>query len=895
MFSFVIAVYNVEAYIADAIESLIAQTLGFSCIQVILIDDGSTDGSLSVCQQYAQRYPDNIMVLHQPNAGVSAARNLGKQHVRGEYVSFLDSDDKLTACTCEHVKAFFDAHKDEVDLVAIPMVFFEGASGAHVLNIKFQRGTRVINLDKEWEFPQLSMSSAFVKAEALARLEFDTRLRHLEDMKIVQQILLPKRAYGVASEACYWYRRRKSGQGKSAVQSAAYRRTWYIDTLAYAEEELLNEFLKQGESVPRYVQYAVMYDLQWRLSMEDIPPGVLTVDEAAAYKEGIARILQNIDDQVIDAQRNIYSEHKLKAKVIKYGADIGIAFGGDGGISFVHKGTELFRASSMPVRLEFLWRSGESLYLDFRVFMPCTEYQAKLGIFCMFGNQRIEVKALCDDVATRSMNEPVLIAKCCRCIIPLAGVSDKGCGVRFYAEYGEHKALLRKLAFGRFFPISQQYRTSYWHTTGFTVSSSKREYLWIEPTSKWGRMKREKTFLSELWKKNQLGARKAVFVRLFVNFIWPLFKRRSFWLISDRARVAGDNGEAFFRYMVENHPEQKVYFCINSESDHYDMLCKVGPVLKRNGLMYKLRFLLADWLVSSQAEEQVTNPFWGYSDSYKDLLANHRYVFLGHGVTQNDLSGWLNRYKKDITGIVAASAREAESFQSEAYGYSPDNVWLVGLPRHDRLYHDERKQILIMPTWRRELMSSIDSDTGCWRLADGFEASPFFLFYNSLISNKRLLSAARKHGYTIVFCLHPNLRPYEKMFYRDPRVVFAGHDLSYRKAFAQGEVLVTDYSSVAFDFAYLRKPIFYSQFDREDFYARTSVLKPGYFDYERDGFGPIITDVESLVTELVDAMKNKCRIKKLYRKRIDAFFAFSDTNNCHRLYEKMLNVPSKRQ
>ncbi len=130
LFSFVIAVYNVEKYLADAIDSLINQTIGFDSIQIVLVDDGSEDQSLAVCRQYANKYPGNIEVLHQANAGVSTARNLGLRHVRGKYVSFMDADDKLTPFTCERVKAFFDKHGDKVDLVAIPMVFFEGTSGS---------------------------------------------------------------------------------------------------------------------------------------------------------------------------------------------------------------------------------------------------------------------------------------------------------------------------------------------------------------------------------------------------------------------------------------------------------------------------------------------------------------------------------------------------------------------------------------------------------------------------------------------------------------------------------------------------------------------------------------------------------------------------------------------
>ena len=895
VFSFVIAVYNVGKYITDAIDSLIAQTIGFDFIQIVLIDDGSADQSPAICDQYARRYPDNIKVIHQANAGVSSARNKGLQYVCGKYVSFMDADDKLTPFTCEHVKAFFDKHKNEVDLVAIPMFFFEGASGDHVLNVKFKRGTRVINIEKEWNLPQLSMSSAFVKAEALKNLRFDTRLRHLEDMKIVQQILLSKRAYGVVSNARYWYRRRAASDGKrSAVQSAAYRRTWYMDTLAYAEEELFSDVLKKEGYIPKYIQYAVMYDLQWRLTMEEIPPGVLSSDEQIAYKDMMSRVMRMIDDSVIDAQRHMYSEHKIRAKLIKYNGDITISFLGKEAFAFVHNGREIIKAANISVRLEFLRRTGEELQLDFCVLMPNMKCRQKFGFYCKLGGRRLDLMALHDQVVVHSIDEPILTAKYYRCAIPLDSIAADGSGLRFYIECNKVSVALHKLAFGRFFPLSNEYMSTYWYTSGFAVSSSRKTYLWIEPTSLSRRIGREKAFLCELWKKNHLGARKAVFVRLFVYLLRLLWKKRPFWLISDRAMVAGDNGEAFFRYMVEKHPEQKVYFCINSGGVPYKAMRKIGPVLKRSGYMYKLRFLLADWIVSSQAEEQVTNPFFGYSDSYKDMMANRRYVFLGHGITQNDLSGWIGRHKKDITGIVAASSREAEAFSSADYGYTADNVWLVGLPRYDRLYHDERKQILIMPTWRRELMSSIDTKTGMWTLAEGFENSEYYRFYNRLINDGRLLDAAEGMGYKIVFYPHLNLMPFITLFGQDSRVLFAEPGLSYRTAFAQGDVLVTDYSSVAFDFAYLRKPIVYSQFDKDAFYARTSVIKPGYFNYERDGFGPIIKNVDDLVQELIDLMRRKCRISDFYKKRIDDFFAYSDAENSRRVYEKMMATPSFR-
>ena len=106
--SIVMAIYNVEDYLEDAIESIIEQDIGFENIQLILVDDGSPDGSGAICDEYAKKYNDNIVVIHKENGGVSTARNEGLKYVQGKYVNFLDSDDKLSPNTirlvCEFLK-----------------------------------------------------------------------------------------------------------------------------------------------------------------------------------------------------------------------------------------------------------------------------------------------------------------------------------------------------------------------------------------------------------------------------------------------------------------------------------------------------------------------------------------------------------------------------------------------------------------------------------------------------------------------------------------------------------------------------------------------------------------------------------------------------------------------
>ncbi len=86
----IIPVYNVEKYLDDCVESVVRQS--YTNLQIILVNDGSTDDSGTLCDQWQKR-DKRIVVFHQKNQGVSAARNLGMQHAEGDYITFLDSDD----------------------------------------------------------------------------------------------------------------------------------------------------------------------------------------------------------------------------------------------------------------------------------------------------------------------------------------------------------------------------------------------------------------------------------------------------------------------------------------------------------------------------------------------------------------------------------------------------------------------------------------------------------------------------------------------------------------------------------------------------------------------------------------------------------------------------------
>ena len=93
-FSILVPVYNVEKYLEQCIDSLLDQTYSEE-YEIILVDDGSTDSSGSICDGYEERYPDKVKVIHKENGGLSDARNVGMAAATGEYIAFVDSDDWL--------------------------------------------------------------------------------------------------------------------------------------------------------------------------------------------------------------------------------------------------------------------------------------------------------------------------------------------------------------------------------------------------------------------------------------------------------------------------------------------------------------------------------------------------------------------------------------------------------------------------------------------------------------------------------------------------------------------------------------------------------------------------------------------------------------------------------
>ena len=185
-----------------------------------------------------------------------------------------------------------------------------------------------------------------------------------------------------------------------------------------------------------------------------------------------------------------------------------------------------------------------------------------------------------------------------------------------------------------------------------------------------------------------------------------------------------------------------------------------------------------------------------------------------------------------------------------------------------------------MPSWRRYLTGKSHSY---------IEETEYFKRFNSLINNEKLIQKARENNYEIIFRPHPNVYKFIELFDENDYVKIDYEKTKFQTLFNNGSLLITDYSSVAFDFAYLYKPVIYYQY-LDDYHFD---VEKSFFNYETMGMGDICKSEEEIVDSIIDYIENQCRIKEKYIKRIDDFFLFNDKNNCKRVHEAINEVPLK--
>lgn len=358
------------------------------------------------------------------------------------------------------------------------------------------------------------------------------------------------------------------------------------------------------------------------------------------------------------------------------------------------------------------------------------------------------------------------------------------------------------------------------------------------------------------------------------------------WLLIDKDIDADDNAEHLYRYIIQNHPYQKIYFALRKDSKDWERLEKEGfNLLEWGSGKFEEVLKKANKIMSSHIDAYLVEYFG------KKTLDGKDFVFLQHGVTKDDISSWLNN--KKINLFITSTQKECESIAGDYnhYKFGKKEVVLAGFARHDSLLQKndlQNKQILIMPTWRKNLVGVV-INSALREKKENFDESEYFQKWNGLLKSSILKELSQKYGFKVLFNPHPIMFPYLGDFEIPGFISIASRGENLQDLFDNSSLMITDFSSVAFEMAYLYKPVLYYQFDEEEFFANHSYTK-GYYDYRTDGFGPVVTTEEDLLKELEILLQNDCKVGEPYKSNIENTFAFRDGKCCERIYQEILKL-----
>ncbi|MEX0426263.1 CDP-glycerol glycerophosphotransferase family protein [Nocardioides sp. DS6] len=364
-------------------------------------------------------------------------------------------------------------------------------------------------------------------------------------------------------------------------------------------------------------------------------------------------------------------------------------------------------------------------------------------------------------------------------------------------------------------------------------------------------------------------------LRRGLRWAWLMPVARRFagvWLVGELPDRAQDNGYHFFRWVRENHPDRRAYYVITADSPDRERLEALGNVVVRGSREHVRYSLLATRLVSTHLPQYLL-------PSPDPQLVRHASgirVFLQHGIMgmKNMVANYGRRssdFRCDVFHV--SSAREREMIIND-FGYQPSQVRVTGLPRFDRLLSPggDPHGILIIPTWREWLLRP-----------EFFVESEFLERWRDLLHDeriKRLLNA----GERITFMLHPNLAHHTALFEApDGVTVLRQGERGVQDLMREHRALITDYSSVGFDFALQGRPVYYFQFDRDRFLGK----HPSHLDPVSDLPGYVTAFADDLLAEVERGWQAGFPMPEENARGIQRWVDHQDRENCARVYDSV--------
>lgn len=862
--SVIIPIYNRELTLLESVDSVLKQEYEQNKIEIILINDGSTDRSKEICLDLIKKY-DNIKYFEHENRGVSFARNVGLKNAKGKYITFLDSDDNITPDTIKSLYVFFENHYNDTDLVTYPIYNFNnGKKRAHIRHVKSfkESDSDIYNLKDNPEKLQSNINIMIKNNINLPR--FNESLKQHEDQVFITEILSKKSNIGYVNCGAYKYNR-SSENSVSKLLSAPY----------YSFEECMNIYMKWIEDYKEtkmfsYIQNLILYNISWKLICNQFYPYNNVQPEFEEYKDVFVKLLKNIDVKNIFKSPYLEYFHKnyllnLKGNpVSKVSSSHNYVY---------YKDEEILRdINTMWIVINNISVKKNNMVIEGFIKNELLNNE-DIKMFYKHKNENHEVKL---EYSTESHYKSIVKTNDFKKFVIETKIKD-GDSFYFYFLIGKTKLQAKcylKSSLGEALSktrkyFTKQYEINFKHNSVLIKHCKIKEYL-----------KYKKQLFCYFYNKNP----KIILNRLLKK---ACFRKTEIWLYNDR-KLIKDNGYYQFEHDIKIKDNIKRYLVLDESKTKIKECRKklnTKNIIKFKSLKHKILFLNASKILTSFSEYKVFAPYGNSYYNYIDLT-DFQVIYLQHGILHAHLPKLYSKESSSINKIVISSKFEEKNLL-KYYSYDSKDLIRAGMSRLDKLKKSENskkeKRILIALSWRTNLVGILNSKTLKRELyVNLFKESEYFIETEKLFKSKQLEKVINKNNLKIHFMSHPNFRDYNKYYNNINNIRFV--DSADPKDYS---LIITDYSSIVFDYVYSEIPVLYFVPDYELFKAGVS------HNYNKldlpleEGFGALTFNSKNLILELEKIIKNNFQIEKKYKNRYESFF-LSKNNQREKIYNYLV-------
>lgn len=865
--SVIVPVYNAEETLARTMESLFAQTISQGFMEILLIDDGSRDGSPALCDGYAREH-FNVHVIHQANAGVSAARNAGIRAAKGKYLLYLDSDDTLSPETVLNVTDFFDQHYDEIDVVVYPNAFCydSGHKEYHYRNRILTR-SGVYDVEKTL-YISLTTPNVVVKNHGQRNLFFDETLKFHEDEAYLADMVMLSGKLGYVKEANYWYIQH------AQQTTSKYSSPYYIFESSMGLYERLIDTYQVNGVVSMYIQTLILNDLNWKIEQDKLLPRHYTGERMERAARRLSAIANHIREDVI-------WKHPVMPMVNKYAVlalrnkNRPFVAANSNRVDILGTTGTLARIASIQINVNELRLDDQGLYmlgyLASPVFTFCEDMPR---LFAVFNNAARREIPLWDSRFSNRFG-PLMLRRCFgfHLSCALAGPDVLHLEVAFRGgRYPVHFWYPEKVS------VHPELGCPCLTQGGYGVICSQKEIELLPaeaPKLKEARQSYEK----KLWRENK----KQWLARRIME---PRSSGRV-WLYYD-SHDSLDNGYIQFLHDIEKRDGVKRYYVYHGDNEEL-IKGKFSGKAKRSlvkfgSIRHKRLLAAAQRILTAFIDRTCILPFDRVTYQYYADLFHYQVVYLQHGVMHARLPDMYSKEKVwQVDQVVVSTQFEKENLLK--LGYREEDLLTCGMPRLDRLQAGpgaggERK-ILFAPSWRCSLVATRN---GAQTPVEAFYSSTYYREFSAFLKDERLHAFLEKHDLYLDVQIHPMFSCYRGCF------LPAGSTRVRETRFANvGEYLacITDFSSFMFDFIYLDRPVISYFPDREEFQSGSHSYNDFYYPIE-DGFALYCEDKEGALSALEGLAADNFALPPKLAQRAKGLYYSREADHMERLYTMLM-------